>query len=315
MVRNEVDLIRVNVLHHLALGLDRLLIVDNGSTDGTSQVLTALSGDPRVRWTRDTGPYRQAEIWTELAQEAHKEGADWVVPVDADEFLHCRGGKLKDVLARTGADVLRARIIDFIQRREQRLPSPEALLHMTRRVAEPLPRSDRVREAVAANRSSYVEMARVSRCISRTGDHIEIAPGGHQVAGVEGPLEETEELVFLHTPLPSLAKLEAKALIAERAAETFVPRAYWHVSRWQELRGVSGGLEQEWAANSYADEHLDVYGSLHPVIFDPTLRDLLAPWLRPSLRNRWRSKRRILFNSLQSAPSPPDAAARRRPPL
>src|SRR3712207_6180913 len=86
MVRNEVDIIRLSVLHHLSLGLHRLLIVDNGSTDGTDEELKRLEQDKRVSWTRDTSQYRQSEILTELAREAHRLGADWVVPFDADEF-------------------------------------------------------------------------------------------------------------------------------------------------------------------------------------------------------------------------------------
>jgi glycosyltransferase involved in cell wall biosynthesis len=35
LVRNEADIIRANLLHHLASGIDHVLVVDNGSTDGT----------------------------------------------------------------------------------------------------------------------------------------------------------------------------------------------------------------------------------------------------------------------------------------
>ena len=34
MVRNEADIIPLNVLYHLASGIDRMLVVDNGSTNG-----------------------------------------------------------------------------------------------------------------------------------------------------------------------------------------------------------------------------------------------------------------------------------------
>lgn len=88
MVRHEADIPRANVLHHLSLGVDRFLIVDNGSSDDTDQVLREPSEDGRVRWTRLEGPCRQSEITTELACEAFLRGADWVVPIDADEFWY-----------------------------------------------------------------------------------------------------------------------------------------------------------------------------------------------------------------------------------
>jgi len=43
LVRNEADIVRVSLLHHLAQGIDRFLVVDNGSTDGTDCVLAELA--------------------------------------------------------------------------------------------------------------------------------------------------------------------------------------------------------------------------------------------------------------------------------
>ena len=72
IVRNEVDIIGLNILHHLSLGLDEMLIVDNGSSDGTDRVLQRQLGiDGRIKWSRNDGPYKQPEIFTELAREAH----------------------------------------------------------------------------------------------------------------------------------------------------------------------------------------------------------------------------------------------------
>ena len=70
MVRNEADLVRANLAFHLASGVDAFLIVDNGSSDGTTAVLDRLAVDPRIARTRWDGPYRQSEITTALAREA-----------------------------------------------------------------------------------------------------------------------------------------------------------------------------------------------------------------------------------------------------
>ena len=87
-VRNEQHVLATNIAHHRALGVDEFRILDNGSQDGTVEVITAMAErDPSVKWTTDDGPYRQNEMVTELAREAFRHGADWVVPIDADEFL------------------------------------------------------------------------------------------------------------------------------------------------------------------------------------------------------------------------------------
>ena len=124
IVRNEVDIIGLNILHHLSLGLDEMLIVDNGSSDGTDRVLQQLGIDGRIKWSRNDGPYKQPEIFTELAREAHRRGADWVLPIDADEFWDVTHWDLKEVLERSNAGALRVQIVNFIQRREQRNTSP-----------------------------------------------------------------------------------------------------------------------------------------------------------------------------------------------
>ena len=66
MVRNEADIIRINLLHHLASGIDHVLVVDNGSTDGTAAVLKEFSDTKRVHVFPRPGAFHQAETTTEF---------------------------------------------------------------------------------------------------------------------------------------------------------------------------------------------------------------------------------------------------------
>ena len=72
----------------LAQGVDGIIVVDNGSTDGTRAALDALAlGDPRVHVGTDSEPgFYQGMKTSYLAHLAWRAGADWVVPFDADEF-------------------------------------------------------------------------------------------------------------------------------------------------------------------------------------------------------------------------------------
>ena len=288
MVRNEADIIRINVLYHLSVSFDRIFIFDDGSTDGTKRILKKLSRDPRVRWTSGTNSnFRQGEVFTGLAREAHREGADWVVPVDADDFWHARPGSFKAVLSATGAVALSVKTIDFIQRREQRKSVPEALLHMTRRVEEPVGRGE-APKLLKEGKTSYVEMARVPRWIFRPSADISLVRGAHSVEGIEGPREKTDEIFCMHAPLRSQAILEAKAISASRRGRKKPGAGLgpgWLYSRWQEMQEESG-LEEEWAANSYQNDSLNIHGEPHPVVFDPTFRDSVAPFVRPSYQDR-----------------------------
>lgn len=279
MVRNEADIIRVNVRHHLSLGLDWITVVDNGSTDGTDRVLQDLARDGRLRWRRDDSLYRQSTQHTKLAREAQREGADWVLVIDADEFWHVRRGTLKGILARSQAVAIRARVVNFVQSRDQILSEPRGLLRATAKVPNPVGPPETIREMVEADRIAHIEAAYPRKWIARPTAEIEISAGNHHLAGIVGGLEDTDDIVCLHVPLRSRAHMEAKAAHGRRVEEAgHRPGESWHVRRFKRLQ-EEGRLDQEWAANSCRDGFLDVYGEKHPVVFDPTLRRLLMPHL------------------------------------
>lgn len=108
-VRDEQDMIEAFVRHTLAVA-DRLLLLDNGSTDATPDILDRLIAeglplevrpDPSLgcwQWRRMTGLMREA---------AGRMGAAWVLPLDADELLVARGGRsgLRTFLARAPGPV------------------------------------------------------------------------------------------------------------------------------------------------------------------------------------------------------------------
>jgi len=88
MVRNEADVIEASVRHNLR-SLDRMLVVDHCSTDGTREILRALEAEGLgiVVEVDDEEGHRQAETSTRLARTAFSEGAAMVFALDADEFL------------------------------------------------------------------------------------------------------------------------------------------------------------------------------------------------------------------------------------
>ncbi len=156
VVRDAVDLVEVNVRHHLHVGLERLLVIDNGSTDGTWERLRELAARLPVAVRRDEGPFRQAEMVNALVAEAGAAGADWVAPIDVDEFFVAPGG-LPRALAPVAAAVVEAEVVNFVQRRRRRRASPRALLTMDHRPAVPLAPL-RARPLVAAGRRAVVEV-------------------------------------------------------------------------------------------------------------------------------------------------------------
>lgn len=89
VVKNEADIIEAFVRHTRAWA-DEHLIFDHDSTDGTRQILFELvrEGLPLKLFTGDAIGNLQQSRSNHLARTAFTEhGADWVLPLDADEIL------------------------------------------------------------------------------------------------------------------------------------------------------------------------------------------------------------------------------------
>lgn len=92
MVRNEADIVEAFVRHNAAI-LDGMAIIDHGSIDGTLAILTDLARErfPIILIKSATPGYLQEQITTATARDVFRQtGADFVMPLDADEFLKVR---------------------------------------------------------------------------------------------------------------------------------------------------------------------------------------------------------------------------------
>lgn len=153
MFKDERD-VAAGVLSHMADEVDELLVADNGSTDGTRDILDTLSRQLPLTVVDDPEPaYYQSDKMTALAQRAYEEGATWVVPFDADELWYTPGARIKELLANSTRDIVTAELYSHFctaldedssdpframvwrQRRPMRLPKvavkwvPNAVIH------------------------------------------------------------------------------------------------------------------------------------------------------------------------------------------
>jgi hypothetical protein len=87
VVKNEADVI-ASTLQEAMRWIDRLFILDNGSTDGTWQIVCSFEGNQIVPWKQDSRPFSttmRAEVFNAFRHEAQP-GDWWCHRMDADEF-------------------------------------------------------------------------------------------------------------------------------------------------------------------------------------------------------------------------------------
>lgn len=88
MVRDEADVIGPMLSHHLEQGIDKIIVTDNGSIDGTLDILRGFSDRGLIDLREDPVHRKQQHsVVTAMARDAFLlYGADWVLNADADEF-------------------------------------------------------------------------------------------------------------------------------------------------------------------------------------------------------------------------------------
>ena len=101
LVRDEADILALNLEHHLAQGVDHFIITDNRSVDDTPVILEKYRARGLVDLINESSETYDQAVWvTRMAEHAASEGADWVIHADADEFWIARekGKTLRDVI-------------------------------------------------------------------------------------------------------------------------------------------------------------------------------------------------------------------------
>ncbi|HLQ20521.1 MAG TPA: glycosyltransferase family 2 protein [Tabrizicola sp.] len=103
-VKNEGAFLLEWLAHHRASGITDFLVFSNDCTDGTDAMLDRLETMGWLTHVRNPGPYQQGPQFTALNNaERHPlvKGADWVLPLDIDEFVNVHVGDrtLPDLIA------------------------------------------------------------------------------------------------------------------------------------------------------------------------------------------------------------------------
>ena len=93
--------------HHLAAGFDRMLVLSHDCSDGSDDVLQALSADPRIAHLPFEPRGKKSVQWQALKlarQHPWVDAADWVLFFDCDEFICLQEGDLPSLISEFEAE-------------------------------------------------------------------------------------------------------------------------------------------------------------------------------------------------------------------
>ncbi len=253
LVRDEIDVLPATIEHLLAAGVDHLVVTDNGSVDGTAELLERYRDAGVVDLIHEPDHnYEQSRWVTRMARRAAvRHGADWVINADADEFHwpcepagsdDCAGpnlhpGPVVNFTATLGA--IPPDVGTIVARRQNLLADPAATGAWPDRLIW--------REAVSrSERGTPIG----PKTIHRADPDVVVAQGNHAAVGpLIGRVFDGEPLVVLHVPDRGYDQFERKILNGGASLDStdLPPDVGWHWRADYE-RLISGTLRNVWAA-------------------------------------------------------------------
>lgn len=276
LVKNEEDTVETNIRFHADQGVDAFIVMDNGSTDATPDILRILQKEYELTVIHnDSTAYKQSQWMTGMARQARKEmGADLVISNDADEFWSARDGSSLKTKLSLRDSVVTVRRFNFILDEAQG-EDRDGYVHCANRVINP----------ILYTSQEYEVQKKLSMPLQRIAPKVIVNPlgllhingGNHRAKHIMFWCNRTsEDIVVDHYPILSYKnfekKIQSRQVIRARHPER---RLNVHYRRW--LASLDAGeLRQEYRQMLVNEKERDVlqrFGVIERV--EPTA---LARW-------------------------------------
>jgi len=258
LVRDEADIIAANIRFHAKLGVQLFIVTDNGSVDGTRELLDDLSKEVDIIIIDEPAHTIDQDLWvTRMAHHIQQHGsADWIINNDADEFWLPLSGNLVDAIEHqlhTGE--LAAQEVGLLYcQRSNLIPTSEAVnasgysfADNVYRVQRTLTHTIEPDAAWHENGSDILIRTLPGKVITRMAGLISIDMGNHG-AKHELARVNTEHIQILHFPVRRFEQFERKVINYGQSLENntrFAQNVSRHLRHWY-AQHLNGRLREEY---------------------------------------------------------------------
>jgi hypothetical protein len=265
LVKNEADVIADNIRVHGKMGVDCFVVMDNGSTDGTRDIVQTLARDHEiVLIDRPVLDYQQSNWKTEMAFVARDRlGADWTIANDADEFWLADGGNLKTELRHWGSYLLCPRYNMLLDRRFRE----PGYRYWHSNLQVHLPILNKHTDLIRDDHLSIMLGAIHGKVLANAHGLVRVKGGNHRVWHLWGGLNgrACPSIRVHHYPIRSIERFVANIEHRAQLLRKGVSKMGDHYRRWVRLY-EAGKLEEELDRLILSDDDIRVLSKFGVVV-------------------------------------------------
>ncbi len=274
LVRNEVDVIEGNIRFHLDHGVDFIVATDNGSTDGTKEVLEKYARMGVLHLIHEPSRVFQQQLWVNtmggLAYQ--KFSADMIFHSDADELWYSASGSLKRELAlQQQVDVLSVPVRNMLPANKNGFE--QFPLDVTYEVNKPIWKPVKKVMNEVGWRSFFLYRYPNKVLYKTRRGYLSVVQGNHSILpeNTQPKLirQLSSDVEILHFPIRSLEQFRQKTINNGEGLENMdlhfgsCSIHAWHAKRWY-LLYKQGRLAEEYSRLLDLEAHLAA-GILKPL--------------------------------------------------
>ena len=281
LVRDERDIIEYNIRYHAAQGVDFFMVTDNGSVDGTRELLTSLAQEFPMEIIDEPSHTIDQDYWvTRMGERLRDRGIeDWVIHNDADEFWVPSSGNLKESLLRdlesfeandTPTAILVCPRHNFLPGLRD-VESDNYVFYNNRwKVVEPLGFHEAAPDPDQEMRFSNALRAIPGKVMCKVQGMGFVGLGNHNVDHDGGERRESRHIEVFHYPARSYDQFQVKVRNygeSLKANKRLDREMSWHLRRWYALY-ERGELYEEYLNFVLDDQTVDMLKSQGTIVED-----------------------------------------------